>query len=111
MGARKLPAAPALEGELLVGCTLWLESTCVVVDVDVYMDGEGGWSGMSCLHAKVYAAELFDACCDGFFERVHAADVDGTNTNDFTAGAGGSYVFGHAFGLFDVAADDTGICT
>jgi len=65
---------------------------------------------MGYLHAEVYAAEFFDACCDSFFERVHAADVDGTNTKDFTAGPGGSDVFGHAFCLFDISADNTGVC-
>ena len=60
-------------------------------------------------HEEINASQLFDTCVHSFLDALHAPDIDGAEAEDFRAFSRGGYVFGHAFGLLDVAANDAGI--
>ena len=96
MGARKLPAAPALLrwGSVNNG----------------YGRNEGTEFGrFGGLHYEIDTSESFDAFLYGVLEAFDTAHVNGSETEDFGAFACGGDVAGHSFGFFDVAADYAGV--
>jgi len=95
MGARKLPAAPAL-----LGGGVSMGGICL---------GCGRrWIGSA--HYEIDASELLDAFLYGALQAGDISHVYGAEAEDFGAGAGGGDVEGRALCFLDVASDYAGVC-
>jgi hypothetical protein len=93
--ARKLPAAPALLGELV-------QRLCTVGRVVCE------WTS---IHDIVDATELLDTALGGALQVVEVSNINGANANDLGPRAACGNILSDALCLLDIATDDTRICS
>ena len=90
MGARKLPAAPALRDSLINGEFSWF----------------GFWGD---IHYIVNPSKLVHALLHGLLQTLHIPDINRSKPQHFRSFPSRSYIPSHAFRFLDIASHDAGV--
>ena len=100
IGARKLPAAPALEIHI---CQCYAQEEQVG-------EGLGFERDKVIVHHIIDSAQLLHAFLYGLLQTLDSPHIHVPDTYYCGSSPDCGDVFGHLLGFLDVAADDTGVC-